>query len=114
MAQMRGPGPEPVAINIVEIFLPAAFPDGSPVPRAQFDLVKQELVELFGGVTSYDLTPARGLWIDAGQVEADPIVVMEVMSDQVDKRWWKSFRNRMEESFHQKEILVRVHTASRL
>ena len=103
-----------MALRIVEIFLPAAFPDGSPVPKAQFDLVKQELVELFGGVTSYDLTPAQGLWKDAGQVEADPIVVMEVMTGSVDKRWWKDFQHRMEVAFRQKEILIRVHTASRL
>jgi|SRR3954462_6746018 hypothetical protein len=104
-----------MALRIVEIFLPAAFPDGTPVPKAQFDLVRQEIVELFGGVTSYDLTPARGLWKDAGQVEADPIVVMEVMTTgSVDKRWWKAFRNRMEDAFRQKEILIRVHTASRL
>jgi hypothetical protein len=101
-------------VKIVEIFLPAAFPDGGPVPKAQLDLVRQELLEKFGGVTSYDRSPARGLWKDAGQVEADAVVVLEVMTPSLDKSWWKAFRQRMEDSFHQKEVLIRVHEASRL
>ena len=103
-----------MAISIVEVFLPAAFPDGTPIPKAQFDLVHEELMEQFGGLTSYDRKPARGLWKESDHVDVDPILIVEVMTGSVDKRWWKAFRNRMEEAFRQKEILIRVHSASRL
>ena len=103
-----------MSVNVVEIFLPSVFPDGSFVPAAQLELVQQELVEQFGGVTAYNRAPAQGLWKDAGQVQADTMVVMEVMTPTIERSWWKAFRKRMEDTFHQKEILIRAHSASRL
>lgn len=32
--------------------------------------------------------PAEGLWVDDGDVEQNKIVVVEVMSDALDRRWW--------------------------
>jgi hypothetical protein len=49
----------------------------------------------------------RRLWTEAGDVESDRIVVCEVMVDNVDEGWWRLYRRMLEDSFDQKETVVR-------
>ena len=104
--------PTPMLTNIGDVFLPAEFPDGSPVPASQLDLVRRELLEQFGGVTSFDRAPAQVRWQDAGQVKADAVIVMEVMTPKVDKAWWRAFRQRMERPSEIRNTLIEASTST--
>ena len=59
-------------------------------------------------------SPAEGLWDDVGDIERDHIVVAEVMTDDIDRTWWSSYRRELEARFRQEEVLFRVTPGERL
>jgi hypothetical protein len=71
--------------------------------------VTSELTETFGGVTAFTRTPAEGRWKSGGgPASEDDIVVVEVMTESVDGKWWRSYRKRLEKTFKQESIVVRA------
>ena len=101
-------------MHVVELFLPLTRNDGAPQPRALFAAVRAELVERFGGLTAFTRAPAEGLWADGCGVEADRIVVFEVMDEAFDAGWWRGYREGLERRFEQEEVLVRASEGLRL
>ena len=100
---------------LVEIFLPIFDNAGVPFPKQQFDRVRRELTDRFGGVTAFVRSPADGLWTDAaGQVRRDEIAIFDVMTDTLDHDWWRAYRKRLEEGFRQEEIVIRATAFDRL
>ncbi|WP_081593607.1 hypothetical protein [Rhizobium mesoamericanum] len=90
---------------LVEILLPVTHTRES---RANLDRLRDELTERFGGATLHVDSPAEGIWDDDGEVERDRIVVAEVMTDDLDRTWWASYRKELEARFRQEEIVVRA------
>lgn len=102
-------------MHLVEIFLPVYDNDGRPFPRADFDRVRAELAERFGGVTAFARAPAEGLWKDEeGATARDDVVIFEVMTDTLDRPWWASYREQLRQRFRQEELVVRATHAERL
>ena len=102
-------------MHLIELFLPLRDEDGMPFPKEMFDAVRDELAEVFGGVTAFTRTPATGLWEDdGGQVRRDEVVLFEVMAAQADHGWWRSYRGELEQRFRQDEVLVRATVVERL
>ena len=102
-------------MHLVQILLPVYDNDGRPFPASSYADVRRELTERFGGLTAYSRAPAEGLWQDeAGPPTRDDIVVYEVMTEQLDRAWWASFRGRLAQRFAQDELLVRAHVIERL
>ncbi|MBB3644539.1 hypothetical protein FHX14_000698 [Rhizobium sp. BK619] len=95
---------------LIEILLPVT---GKFASQA-LENVRSELTDLFGGVTVYANAPAEGLWRDGGDTERDRIVVVEVMTEEVDRPWWADYRKRLEKRLSQDEIVVRATTIDRL
>lgn len=93
---------------LIQILLPVRDNDGRPFPRAEFDTVKGELTERFGGATAYLRAPAAGLWKDdEGDVARDDVVVMEAMVRHLEREWWRLYREELERRFRQDEIVIR-------
>jgi hypothetical protein len=65
------------------------------------------LTERFGGVTVFNRATATGESREGGSVVRDEIIVFEVMMDEVDRGWWKQYRENLESVFDQDEIVVR-------
>jgi len=101
-------------MHLVEVFLPLTYPNGDPVPESIFELIEGELTETFGGVTEYARGSTRGLWNKDGHLEVDSLVVLEVMTKDLEKDWWKEFRHRTQALLRQEELLVRTATSERL
>ena len=100
---------------IVEIFLPLSDNSGAPFHSSAFAAVRAQLTERFGGVTAFVRSPAVGIWQDeAGQPRKDDIVVFEVMTDDLDAEWWRTYRARLEEAFRQDEVVIRATASRRL
>ena len=73
--------------------------------------VRQELTEKFGGITTYTRSPATGLWKENEEKTVrDEIVIYEVMTKNIDTRWWKSYKRKLEDNFSQDEIVIRSMT----
>ena len=94
---------------LVQILLPLNRNDGERQPASLFDDVRSELVERFGGLTAYSRAPAVGLWDGGGDhTDRDDVVIVEVMTPELDRPWWSEFRRRLESRFRQDEIVVRA------
>ncbi|WP_075293148.1 hypothetical protein [Pararhizobium arenae] len=96
--------------HLVEIFLPVS---NVPMKEALED-IRNELTARFGGATLHASTPAEGAWVDNGMFEFDRIVIAEVMTEQLDRNWWREYRERLERQLAQDEIVVRATQIDRL
>ncbi len=102
-------------MHLVDILLPRMDNSGEPFAAHEFDRVREELVSRFGGVTAFLRSPASGLWHDdSGALCSDEIVIFEVMTQELDKEWWKAYRRQLEKRFRQKEIMMRAVAVERL
>ena len=102
------------AMHLVTILLPLNRNDGSPQPKALFERLRTELVDAFGGATFFARAPADGLWEEAGKVERDEVVTVEVLVEKLDRDWWSGLRARLEAAFEQDEVLIRASAIERL
>lgn len=95
--------------HLVQILLPMQHQDGSSVPADEFARVRVELTERFGGVTAYQRSPATGLWKRSeDEIERDQVVMVEVVVDELDREWWRSYREQLEARFGQEEVHARA------
>lgn len=99
---------------LIEILLPLSDNDGNPFDPEKFDSVRDTLTHTFGGLTSFTRAPAEGLNKNKGQTEHDDIIVLEIMTEQLDRRWWSDYRKTLEKEFAQDEIVIRASTIERL
>jgi hypothetical protein len=100
---------------LIQFLLPLYDNDGQGFPRAMFDAVREELTGKFGGVTAYLRSPAQGFWKESGdEVVKDDLVIYEVMTEELDREWWWSYREQLAQTFRQEEILIRASEVQRL
>ena len=93
---------------LIQFLLPLRDNEQRPFPRADFERVRSELTERFGGVTAFLQSPASGAWKDEGETTHDEVVLFEVMADALDRAWWKGYRSELERRFRQETIVVRA------
>lgn len=72
--------------------------------------MRTKLTQAFGGLTAFTRAPAEGLWDTGGAVKCDDIVVVEVMTDTLDRSWWHEYRIELEKLFGQDEMIIRAQT----
>lgn len=101
-------------MHLVEIFLPLTDPDGQRFGLERYGAILKEMTDRFGGVTAFNRAPAQGTFWDGTSVEHDDLVIFEVMAATLDRAWWKSYRQTLERSFNQDEILIRVTPVEKL
>ena len=95
---------------LIELLLPVT----QNLDRGILDTVRSELTTRFGGVTLHLNSPAEGLWDNNGDLERDNIVVVEVMTDDLDRPWWTQYRRELERRLAQEYIVVRAVRIERL
>ena len=101
--------------HLIQILLPLHFCDGSNVPAEMLSQVRAELTEAFGGVTAYTRSPATGLWKRTeDDVERDQVIMIEVVSDRLDRDWWARYREALEQRFGQEEVHARALAIERI
>ncbi len=86
---------------LVELFVPMS------AQGTDIEALIERLALEFGGATAHVRTPADGLW--HGQaLEKEPIGIIEVMTRELDREWWRKLRADLEARFEQDEILIRA------
>lgn len=93
---------------LVQILLPLADNDGNPISEDLLRDIREELVSRFGGLTAYARAPAQGVWARDGVRQNDDIAVVEVMVENLDADWWRSFRREQERLLKQESLVVRA------
>jgi hypothetical protein len=102
-------------VHQIQLLLPLYDNDGRAFERADFARVRDELAEVFGGVTAHTRAPAEGLWKDeAGSVSRDSVVAFEVLAEILDRGWWARYRDALAARFRQDEILITASPVERL
>jgi hypothetical protein len=94
--------------SLVQALIPLKDQKGLPFDHDRFNEVRRELTQRFGGVTAYSRAPAEGDWRSGKGVERDDVIVIEVVVEELDAGWGKSYRQQLEQRFQQDEILVRA------
>jgi len=96
--------------HLIQIFLP--FNVGDARQMIEIEAVESELLDRFGGVNIN--SPAKGLWDSGAGVERDKIIVVEIMTEELDLGCWHNYRQQLERTFDQDEILIRAAQVSQL
>jgi len=100
---------------LVQILLPVYDNHNQRLPQEEFQAVRRELTERYGGATAYGRAPAQGTWRDEeGRVRSDDVVVVEVMVESLERSWWKAYRIGLCARFRQIEIVIRATTIEAL
>lgn len=95
-------------MHLVQILLPLADNTGHRFKSEEYARVRAEMTELFGGITSFTRAPAKGTWTEGGHTEHDDLVVFEIMTREIDHRWWEDYRADLERRFMQEAIVIRA------
>jgi hypothetical protein len=93
---------------LIELLLPLYDNEGRRFGAEEFDRVRDELAERFGGVTAFRRAPAEGVWREGGEVSRDRVCIFEVMADSLEREWWREYRAQLERRFRQEKIVVRA------
>lgn len=99
---------------LVEMLLPMRDNEGRPFAPEIFQSLRNELIERYGGVTAFTRAPAEGETKAGNDIVHDDIVVLEVMTHEIDREWWRQYRERLERAFEQDEVVVRATAFERL
>ncbi|MBE0596713.1 MAG: hypothetical protein IH614_05555 [Desulfuromonadales bacterium] len=96
-------------MHLIQILLPLYDNDGNPFPATEFQRVRDELTERFGGITTYVRSPALGIWKETPETAVhDEIVTYEVMTERLDRAWWQAYRQELAGRYRQQWLVVRV------
>src|ERR1044071_8111461 len=93
---------------LVEILLPLYDNEGRRFGAGEFDRVRDELAERFGGVTAFRRSPAEGVWREGGEESRDRVVIFEVMTDSLERECGRGYREELEHRFRQEKMIVRA------
>jgi len=87
-------------VYLIQLLLPA---DGA------FEDLKKTLTKRFGGFTAFTQSPAEGMWApEAGHEERDDIIIVEVMTEALDRVWWSRLRAKLESDLKQDLLVIRA------
>ena len=92
---------------LIQMLLPLRDNEDVRFPRVLYEEVRLNLAEHFGGVTTYMRSPASGLWEDKGDLVSDEMVIYEVMTDRLEREYWRLYRLELQDAFKQDVILIR-------
>jgi len=96
-------------VYLIQILLPLYDNSGQTFPKSEYLRVRDELSDRFGGITTYMRSPARGLWKETRESTVqDDIVIYEVMTGELDRKWWHGYREQLAADFRQDLLIVRV------
>ena len=99
----------------VRLLLPLYDNEGRAFARADFDRVRDELTEKFGGVTAHSRAPAEGVWKDdGGALNRDRVVAFEVLAETLERDWWADYRATLAARFRQDEVMITAAAVERL
>ncbi len=94
---------------LIQVLVPLFDPQGKQFGKSIFNDIREGFLKKFGGVTIYASSIAEGLWKDdLGKVDHDQLIVFEVMTESLNRKWWKNYRQKLEQSLLQDEIVIRV------
>jgi hypothetical protein len=72
------------------------------------------LADRFGGLTAFTRAPAEGVWVEGAKAKHDEMIIVEVMTDTLDRPFWQSYRAELQARFRQELIVIRAQQIEQL
>jgi hypothetical protein len=91
---------------LVQILLPTFDNTGNPILSRIRRKIRDQLTARFGGATSYSRAPAKGTWKRGRDTIRDDIIVMEVMTKKLSRKWWMGLSGRDPPNEKEAELLL--------
>ena len=92
---------------LIQLILPLYDNQGHSFPASLLKEVRAELTRRFGGATAYTRAPAEGTWEDAdGRTRRDDVITIDVLTDTLDREWWRTYAAELAKRFEQEELVV--------
>ena len=102
-------------MHLVQLLLPLHDNSGRAFPGKNYEQVREELTQRFGGVTAFVRSPAVGLWKEnRDETNRDEVVMFEVLAEQLDRDWWSLYRKQLQNRFRQDEVLIWASSITKL
>jgi len=102
-------------MHLIRLLLPRHDNHKNYFPAEYFGRVRQHLTDRFGGVTAFVRSPAVGVWKENDdEVNRDEVIMFEVLTEQLDTKWWAEYRKELEKQFSQDEVLIWASNVTRL
>jgi hypothetical protein len=98
-------------MNIYTLYLPLTYNDGTPIERATFEQIRNELTAMFGALTATSsAAPLEGVWVYEGVSYQDKIIKIEVITEGNvrTEQFFSSYRETLKERLQQLDILITV------
>jgi hypothetical protein len=96
-------------MQLIEIFLPVYKADNTHFANELYEKTRAELVEQFGGLTAHSRAPLKGLWqTESGDTVRDDLIIYEVITEHLDKKWWQQYRRLLQQRFAQTSLMMRA------
>ena len=93
---------------LIQLLLPTKRADGGDSMTSLAD-TRRELAARFDGLTAYVRSPAKGVWTSPdGRTETDDVVMVEVVTTEFDRPWWRTYAATLARRFDQEAIHVRA------
>jgi hypothetical protein len=92
---------------LVQLLLPV-----KPGGASWFADTRRELIERFQGVTAYVRSPAKGSWVGPEGEAHDDVLMVEVLVDDFDRAWWRTYAETLAKRFGEREIHIRALPAT--
>jgi hypothetical protein len=103
------------SMYLVQLLLPVTDNNKQRFPASFFAEVRDELTQRFGGVTAFLRSPADGLWKEGeDKVEHNEVAMFEVVTAELDRKWWLDYRTELQKKFRQQELLFWAMNVTRL
>lgn len=99
---------------LIQVLLPLYSGSGRRIGSRLLQRTARELTEKFGGLTAHTRAPVEGVWKKAGRRVKDDLLIYEVLAARLDRRWWKTYRTRLEQAFEQEKVQITVYTVRQL
>ena len=98
-----------------DLFVPLYYNDGRSVEPQRFQVLQQQLLDQFGGLTFFP-QPNAGFWTMAGITYRDEIVIYRVITsdEQEARQFLSALKERFKEEFQQEDILIVERDVERL
>lgn len=91
-------------MHLIEIFLPSRI---TMVEHLKKTCSTTFSANCLSALAAPPHAPAKGIWKDGREKAHDDIVIMQVMTDNLDRVWWQDYREALQGRLRQDEILVR-------
>ena len=93
-------------MNKYDVYLPLKYNNGAAVEAETFKQIRQQLMAVFGAITtSSKSAPFQGTWRYGGVEFIDEIIRMEIITNE-EVEFFKNFKRRLKTKLRQIDILI--------